>query len=132
MAFGALALPEDRPVWQVFDQLHCVGTTYIQCFHPRGSCVTDESQADIYVDFLNRRVTWMESSDQQRIVGRTFQRGVDAQSVVYLREPGVMLAFGGRAIDAEETDGDRDFPATLTRTDGYETFVHRLRCREAN
>ena len=130
-----LTLPDDRPVWELFPRLECRGSTYMQCFHPRGSCVTDRSLAHLDVDFGAGRVTWLGPDGREAIVGRTFRPGffgrgvhVPPRSAIYLTDPSKAIDFGGRVIAEEEMRNPGTLPATMTHTSGYETFVHRLRC----
>lgn len=130
-----VVLPDERPIWEVFEMLDCRGTTYIQCFHPRGSCEKNRSTAHILVAFRDGTVTWAESGNRQRIVGRTFRRGgtyryghVAPQSTIYLSEASKAIDFGGSAIEPEEQRNPGSLPATMTSTSGHTTFVHRLRC----
>jgi len=135
----SLTLPDENPIWEVYARLECRGSTYTQCFHPRGTCEQDQSAAHIVVDFAAEHVAWIDSQDAdgQRIVGRTFRAGwsyetghIEPESAVYLSDPGTVVNFGGRSIDEEEAQpsNESSLPATLTHTDGYETFVHRMRC----
>ena len=64
-------------------------------------------------------------------MGRAFRHdpGLEAQSTIYLSDPSKAIDFGGRTIDEEEVANPDTFPATMTHTDGYETFIHRLRCK---
>lgn len=132
-----LLLPDDRPAWEAHPTMECRGTTYIQCSHVLGTCVTENSTLHIIIDHPRRRVEWVESDNPgERIVGRTFARGyfygndhIESSSTVYLSSSGGMITFGGRAIAAEESANPDTFPAALTRTGDAQTFVHRMRCR---
>jgi hypothetical protein len=53
------------------------------------------------------------------------------QSTIYLSDASKAIDFGGRSIAREEQENPGTFPATMTHTDGYETFIHRMRCRPA-
>lgn len=134
-AVASIALPDDRPVWEIFPRLECRGSTYMQCSHPRGSCVTDRSLAHLDVDFRSGTVTWIGRDNREAVLGRTFRRGflgrgvhVQPRSAIYLTDPSKAIDFGGRIIEEEERRNPGTLPASMTHTSGYETFVHRLRC----
>ena len=130
-----IALPDERPVWEVFQRLECRGTTFRQCFHGSNRCVPDRSTAHIIVDFSGT-VTWVGNSNPQQIVGRTFRRGVigrgvhvPPQSTIYLSEASKAIDFGGLPNEAADRLDPGTFAATMTSTNTDRSFIYFLRCR---